>query len=63
MSHPKAIAVKVDDGVVVLTGQILETSCKNSSDEIKRMPGVASVHHELDLHDSPEDMPALQGLA
>ncbi len=63
VSHPKAIDVRVEQGGVVLTGQVLANELDELLAEIKRMPGVASVRHELEVHDSPDDIPALQGLA
>lgn len=63
VSHPKAVKVQVEQGAVILTGQVLGDELDGLLAEIGRMPGVNSVRHQLDVHESPQDMPVLQGLA
>jgi uncharacterized membrane protein len=61
VSHPHAIKVACENGDVTLSGPI-------RADEVKRLikcassvPGVRSVTNDLEQHDSPEGVSALQG--
>jgi hypothetical protein len=59
--HPSAIDVHVTEGVVTLTGPVLEDEFDCISHAIARIPGVAQVFNRLERHRSPEHVPELQG--
>lgn len=61
ISHPKALQVEVDNGCVCLRGPVLRKEVDNLLSEVQGMAGVAEVRNELEVHDSPEGIPALQG--
>jgi len=61
ISHPKALAVMVDQGCVRLDGHILRHEVEALMAEVRAMPGVREVRNELEVHDSPQGIPALQG--
>jgi hypothetical protein len=60
-SHPRAIDVRVENGRVTLSGQILSGEVTNVLSTISNIRGVMSVGNELEAHDSSEGIPALQG--
>lgn len=60
-SHPRAIDIDVNDGVVILRGPVLATELENLIDTIGAVPGVRSVANELRPHYSAEGVPELQG--
>ena len=62
VSHPRAIDVSVlHDGCVCLTGPILSSEADAALAAIAAVRGVATVEDNLERHDSPEGVPALQG--
>jgi hypothetical protein len=60
-SHPHAIDVVVNDGHVALRGPVLAQEAWPIVSTVRAVRGVHSVTNELDLHESPEDVPSLQG--
>lgn len=61
ISHPKAVAVLVDQGCVRLSGHVLRHEVEPLLAEIRVMPGVQEVRNEAQVHDSPQGIPSLQG--
>lgn len=59
--HPSAIDVHATDGVITLSGPVLEDEFDRICHAIARIPGVTQIFNRLERHDSPEDVPALQG--
>ena len=59
--HPSAIDVHVKDGVVTLTGAVLEDEVDGICSVIVKIPGVAQIFNRLERHRSPEFVPELQG--
>jgi hypothetical protein len=59
--HPSAIDVHVTDGVVTISGPVLEDEVDSICHAITRIPGVKEFFNRLDRHQSAEDVPALQG--
>lgn len=60
-SHPRAIDVEVQGGQVTLRGPVLSAEAQDLLSTAARVRGVRSVINELEPHDSPEGVPALQG--
>jgi len=60
VSHPHAIRVTVQDGVVRLEGPILEQEHETCILACAAIPGVRLVEDALEVHDG-RDIPALQG--
>ena len=60
VSHPRAIRVDARDGRVVLAGPILAGEAEELIRQVSRIAGVRSIRSELDLHDEPGSVPALQ---
>jgi hypothetical protein len=60
-SHPRAIEVEVDRGDVTLRGPILNAEADNVMRTVAAVPGVRTVTNLLELHDTAEGLPALQG--
>jgi uncharacterized membrane protein len=60
-SHPKAIDVTADEGRVTLSGLALRSEAEKLLDAARSVPGVSEVYDELELHETSEGIPALQG--
>jgi osmotically-inducible protein OsmY len=60
VSHPDAVDVRAQDGCVILAGPILADEVDDLIRQVSRIAGVRSIRSELDLHDEPGDLPALQ---
>jgi hypothetical protein len=60
--HPSAIDVHVADGVVTLTGPVLDDEFDGISNAVARIPGVTQIFNRLERHRSSEHVPELQGL-
>ena len=58
--HPSAIDVHATDGVVTLSGPVLEDEFDSISNAIARIAGVTQIFNRLERHESPYDIPALQ---
>jgi uncharacterized membrane protein len=63
VTHPGAIEVMVDDGIVTLSGSILADEAPSLLRRTWRVRGVEDVVDKLDRHETAEDVPALQGNA
>src|SRR5262245_20236655 len=50
VSHPHAIHVAADDGVVTLTGPVLENEVDGLIRAVRCVPGVREVLNRLDVH-------------
>lgn len=61
VTHTHAIEATVADGVVCLSGPILEAEADRAVLEVARSPGVRDVIDKLERHATAERIPALQG--
>jgi len=61
VSHPAAITVSAQDGVVTLTGPVLADEVPHLLSSVKWTPGVQDVNNNLEVHEEAENDPALQG--
>lgn len=61
LSHPKAIATQVSGNTVTLKGPILRAEVPLLMARVWAIPGVQEVVNQLDIHDRPGSVPALQG--
>jgi uncharacterized membrane protein len=61
VSHPSALEVDVAQGCVVLRGPVLREEADGLIQAVGWTRGVRGVDNQLDVHDSPGDVPALQG--
>ena len=60
-SHPSAIDVIVHDGRVELRGPVLKSEADQLVRGVKSVRGVSEVESHLEVHESADDVPALQG--
>lgn len=60
-SHPHAICVDVHEGVVMLTGDVLEREHARVVRELSKVPGVRGVEDRLQVHADARGVPSLQG--
>ena|SRR2546423_1965438 len=60
VSHPRAIDVRAQDGCVILAGPILAAEVDDLIRQVSLIAGVRSIRSELDLHEEPGNVPALQ---
>jgi hypothetical protein len=60
-SHPRAIEVYVSDGEVTLLGPALADEVRTLLTTAASVRGVHAVVNDLEPHDSPDGVPALQG--
>jgi uncharacterized membrane protein len=61
ISHPHAIHVTNQDGVVTLSGPILEGEVDMLLRAARSVPGVAGVRNQLDVHQNADHISSLQG--
>ena len=61
VSHPHAIDVGAEAGVVTLRGQILMREVAPLCRAVSRVAGVSDVVDQLDAHETADNIPALQG--
>jgi hypothetical protein len=61
VSHPRAIDVRVADGVVTLRGPIIQDEVSRLLRAVERVRGVREVVAELEEHEQAGNVPALQG--
>ncbi|MFW5748292.1 MAG: BON domain-containing protein [Chloroflexota bacterium] len=61
VSHPGAVEVAVDSGVVTLSGSILANEVQPFVKQVKAMPRVEKVENALEVHQSADGVPELQG--
>lgn len=60
VSHPRAVHVTVQDGIVTLTGEVLAGEHPALIGALRFMPGVKDVADRLDVHSGAEGMSSLQ---
>jgi hyperosmotically inducible periplasmic protein len=61
VSHPRAIEVSVEDGVVRLTGQVLTKELDGLLSQLTGMAGLRKVHNALSTLDDPSGFGEVQG--
>jgi hypothetical protein len=61
VSHPSAIDVSSENGRVTLRGPILSDEVQGLVNAVSGVRGVQGVNNELEVHESPEGIPSLQG--
>ena len=61
VSHPSAVEVKAVDGLIILSGPILADEVHPLLDSVIAIHGVKNIENNLELHEQPGDIPALQG--
>ena len=61
VSHPAALEVSVHNGCVVLAGQILADEVQPLLRQLKSLPGVECIEDHLDVHETADNVPGLQG--
>lgn len=61
VSHPHAIKVHVEDGCAILSGPILAREVDGLVHAVALVRGIHDVESRLEVHETPEGVPALQG--
>lgn len=61
VSHPRAIDVTASGGKITLRGPVFEAEVDRLLSSVAGVPGVDSVEKLLEVHETAEDVPALQG--
>jgi hypothetical protein len=61
VSHPRAIDVEARNGTVCVCGPILTHEVSALLRAVESVPGVMHVDNQLEPHDQPGNIPALQG--
>lgn len=61
VTHPHSIKVEANDGVITLSGPILEDEVPLLLDCALGVPGVRDLQNRLEVHAEPRDVPGLQG--
>ena len=61
VSHPKAIEVKAVEGLIILSGPILAAEVHPLLESVIGIHGVKNIENNLEEHEQPGDIPALQG--
>jgi hypothetical protein len=59
--HPSSIEVSASGGRVTLRGPVLADDVDRLRRRVRRVRGVRELEDRLDVHDSPEGVPGLQG--
>jgi uncharacterized membrane protein len=59
--HPGAIEVRAQQGAVTLQGPVLKEEVDQVLENVSRVRGVKAVENMLEVHDSPGNIPSLQG--
>lgn len=60
-THPGAIEVSAEQGVVLLSGPVLKAEKKRVLAGVRGIPGVCALLDRLEEHEQPGDVPGLQG--
>jgi uncharacterized membrane protein len=63
VSHPGAIEVQVHSGRALLLGPVLTDEADKLIEGVKNVRGVTEVESHIERHESPENVPGLQGEA
>jgi hypothetical protein len=58
VSHPGALNVTVDNGVVRLSGRVLAKEREGVLEQVQRMPGVQRLVNAMSAHDTPQELTA-----
>jgi hypothetical protein len=61
LRHPSALEVDVSEGCVTLRGPVLADEAQSLIQAVRWVPGVCSVENQLDVHETPGSVSALQG--
>ena len=61
VSHPHAVEVSSDDGIVSMRGPILDREADSLIRAVRRVDGVCDVIDELERHERAGNIPSLQG--
>jgi hypothetical protein len=61
VSNPASIEVTAQDGVVRLSGPVLQDEAERLVNGVRSVPGVAEVQDRLEIHAEPAQVPGLQG--
>jgi hypothetical protein len=61
VTHPSSIQVEAVDGLVTLSGPILVHEVDELIETVSHVRGVQDVIHNLDEHETSENVPGLQG--
>lgn len=61
ISNPGAVDVTAENGLVILSGPVLESEAKDLLSTVTSVRGVRGVENRLDLHEMPGEIPGLQG--
>ena len=61
VSHPGAIEVGVEQGHATLRGPVLAREVDDLLSRVRGVRGVADVDNQLEVHETADDVPALQG--
>lgn len=56
VSHPRALNVEVDQGVVRLSGRVLVKEREGVLHQVQRMPGVQRLVNATSAHDDPQEL-------
>lgn len=56
VSHPRALHVRVEEGVVQLTGRLLASEREGVAAQVQRMPGVRKLVNATTAHDDPGEI-------
>jgi gas vesicle protein len=59
--HPSAITTHIANGRVLLSGPVLSDELEQLIAGVRAVRGVRAVENQLELHDSPAQVPGLQG--
>lgn len=62
VSHPSAIDVKAENGHITLTGHILKREVDKLISVVSKVRGVVDVDNQLEVHETANDVPDLQGV-
>lgn len=61
VSHPSAIQVQCEQGRVTLSGPVLASEADKLLHKVKKVKGVHEVENHLEVHESADNVPSLQG--
>jgi hypothetical protein len=59
--HPSSVEVRATEGRVTLSGPVLADEVQQLVRGVKSVRGVLEVANELEVHDTPDQVPGLQG--
>lgn len=60
LSHPKAVVVDVEDGVVTLGGSVLASELADLLAAVEAVTGMQGILNHMEVHESAENVPELQ---